>query len=175
MLTGKKFRLLNDNFLNPSNSTGLKSGLFRRSQMPRNSMVFLFLFSWRMSDGKPFKEYYGLPFSVIVNRIRFSPAPYSRIPHTTRFFHTAVSEPEHPGLCSQSAFFQPPAPQTSLAIVAIAKAAERVATLSSRAVMLNHVGVHLFVWIYGVPGDSPRALMFNPFGVHSGPQRGPIS
>jgi len=43
MLTGKKFHLLNGNFLNPSNSTGLISGLFRRSQMPRNSMVFLFL------------------------------------------------------------------------------------------------------------------------------------
>jgi len=41
--------------------------------------------------------------------------------------------------------------------------------------MLNPVGVHLFVWIYVIPGDSPRALMFNPFGVHSGPQRGPTS
>src|SRR5690606_8045934 len=30
-------------FLNPSNSTGLKSGLFIISQKPKSSMVFLFL------------------------------------------------------------------------------------------------------------------------------------
>jgi len=36
--------------LNPSNSTGLKTELFNCSQMPRNSMVFLFLRQLRIKS-----------------------------------------------------------------------------------------------------------------------------